>query len=81
MPKANAADVEAFTQKIGSDARYNILEYESRQARLCNGDTLGNLSHWRERSLFLGLAMCTSCLNWGALLCVLTGGAGIPDSF
>lgn len=73
--------MEAFTQKIGSDARYSILEYESRQARLRNGDARGNLSPWRQRSLLLGLAMCTSCLNWGALLCVLTGGAGIPDSF
>lgn len=42
-----------------------MLECESRQTRLCDGDTLGNYSHWKERSLLLGLAICTSCLNWG----------------
>lgn len=80
MPKANTAEAANFThtrKKIGSDAWHNILTYESRQARLCHGDTLGILSHWKEKSLFLGLAKCTSCLNWGALLCVLTEVLGL----
>lgn len=77
MPKAYTADVANFTKKL-------VLMLGTRYQSMsqgCGDKQLGNLSHWKERSLFRGLAACTSCWNWMAPFCVLTGGAGTPGSF